>query len=112
MHESSLKEIQKEYHGSYKAYLIGFILSLTLTLISFYLVYVKALPPASLIYTLSALAIVQAIVQLIFFLHVGKEDSPRWETLIFLFMVLILLIIVFGSIWIMNDLNSRMMMDM
>ena len=30
-----------------------------------------------------ALALLQAIVQLLFFLHVGQEAKPRWETLVF-----------------------------
>ena len=42
----------------------------------------------------------------------GQEAKPRWETLIFCFMVLILLIIVIGSLWIMNDLNERVMPEM
>lgn len=62
-----------------------------------------------LIYTVIALALVQAIVQLLFFLHVGQEAKPRWETVVFYFMVVILFIIAAGSLWIMNDLNDRVM---
>lgn len=107
--ELSLKEIQKEWHGTLKAYAIGFILSLLLTGLSFFIVIQKELSGPTLVYTILGLAFVQAIVQLLFFLHVGQEPKPRWETLVFLFMVLILLIIVIGSLWIMNDLNDRMM---
>jgi cytochrome o ubiquinol oxidase operon protein cyoD len=114
MHEElSLKETQKEYHGSYKAYFIGFILSLILTLISFGLVVTKAFSGQTLLYIISGLALTQAVVQLIFFMHVGQEEKPRWGLIIFYFMVVILVIIVFGTLWIMNDLNMRMMpMDM
>lgn len=110
--ELSLKEMQKEWHGSLKSYVIGFFSSLTLTGISFFLVTMKVLSGQYLIYTLVGLAITQAIVQLLFFLHLGQEPKPRWETLIFCFMVLILLIITLGSLWIMNDLNERMMSGM
>jgi cytochrome o ubiquinol oxidase operon protein cyoD len=61
---------------------------------------------------LIGLAIVQAIVQAILFLHVGQEDKPRWETISFCFMVMCVLIIVIGSLWIMHDLDERVMADM
>ena len=110
--ELSLKEIQKEWHGTIKSYVIGFISSLLLTMLSFSLVVFKLLSGHVLVYTLIALAVVQAIVQLIFFLHIGQEAKPRWETMAFAFTVLVLLIIVVGSLWIMNDLNERMMPEM
>ncbi len=112
MHDLTLKEIQKEYPGSYKAYFLGFIFSLILTLISFGLVMTKTLSGRALIFSLSGLALTQAIVQLLFFLHVGKESKPYWETIICIFMIAVLLIISFGSLWIMYDLNNRMMMEM
>ena len=46
--------------------------------------------------------------RLYFFLHLGKETKPRWKLYVFGFMVSVVLIIVFGSIWIMNNLNYRM----
>lgn len=110
--EPSLKEIQKEWHGTLRSYLIGFIACILLTATSFYLVTDDILTGENLIYTLIGLAIIQAAVQLRFFLHLGQEAKPRWETLIFFFMILILLIIAIGSLWIMHDLNSRMMPDM
>lgn len=110
--ELSLKEIQKEWHGTPRAYLIGFISSFVLTAASFTLVMLGLLTGTALIYAIVGLALVQAIVQLLFFLHVGQEAPPRWETLVFAFMVLVLLIIAIGSLWIMNDLNDRVMSGM
>src|ERR1700722_18754434 len=103
----SLKEIQKEWHGTLKSYVIGFLASLLLTAASFSLVITKILSGQLLIFTIFGLAIVQAIVQLLFFLHVGQEAKPRWESLVFYFMVLVLLIVVIGSLWILFDLNDR-----
>ncbi|MBA3815626.1 MAG: cytochrome o ubiquinol oxidase subunit IV [Parachlamydiaceae bacterium] len=111
-HDLSLKETQKEYHGTLKSYLIGFIVSLVLTIVSFSLVASGILSGLNLVYTIVSLALTQAIVQLLFFLHLGQEEKPRWETFIFYFMVLILLIVVIGSLWIMSDLNERMMSNM
>jgi len=107
--ELSLNEIKKEWHGTYKAYLIGFVASLLLTLLSFSLVVYKVLNGPTLIYTLISLGLVQAAVQLLFFLHLGQEAKPRWETLIFAFMLLLLLIVLIGTLWVMHDLNNRVM---
>jgi cytochrome o ubiquinol oxidase operon protein cyoD len=111
-HELSLKEIKKEWHGSYKSYAIGFIASLLLTGASFYLATSGHLVGSTLVYALVGLALFQAIIQLLFFLHVGQEPKPQWETLVFLFMVLVLFIIVIGSLWIMKDLDDRVMSNM
>lgn len=113
MHDDlSLKEIQKEYHGTYKSYFIGFFLCLILTGASFGLVITKALEGNHLIFAIVGLALVQAVLQLILFLHVGQEAKPRWETIILCFMVMVLLIIAGGSLWVMHDLDQRMMPGM
>ncbi len=110
--ELSLKEIQKEWHGTLKSYLIGFVLSAILTGVSFLIVIGKLLAGRALVYTIIGMALLQAAVQLLFFLHLGQEAKPRWETLVFLFMVMVLLIIAIGSLWIMSDLNDRVMSGM
>lgn len=112
-HDLSLKETKKEWHGTLKSYGIGLAASFLLTVASFYLVIARLLADSLLIYTLIGLAITQAIVQLLFFLHIGQaEAKPRWESLTFCFTLLILLIIVIGSLWVMHDLNDRMMPEM
>jgi cytochrome o ubiquinol oxidase operon protein cyoD len=108
----SLEEIKKEWHGSYKSYAIGFLCSLVLTAVSFYLVIGQLLTGKILFVALIGLAILQASVQLIFFLHLGQEAKPRWETLIFNFMLLILFIVAGGTLWIMYDLDERLMKPM
>jgi cytochrome o ubiquinol oxidase operon protein cyoD len=112
MHEFSLKEIQKKWHGTYSAYGFGFIISFVLTGISFLLVLIKIFSKEHLTYIIAIIAFIQAVCQLRFFLHIGQEEKPKWESLVFYFMVLVLLIIVLGSLWIMIDLNSRVMGDM
>lgn len=108
--DHSLKEIKKEWHGSLKAYVVGFISCLLLTSCSFLLVITKPFAVHIIVYIIVALALIQAIFQLLFFLHVGQEAKPKWETIVFAFMLLILLIISIGSLWIMHDLNDRVMM--
>lgn len=111
-HDPSLQEIKKEWHGTIKSYLIGFTASLLLSITSFLLVVTKTLTGTKLVYTIATLALIQAIFQIRLFLHVGQEPKPKWETLVFAFMLTILLIIVLGSLWIMNDLNNRVMSNM
>ncbi len=109
--ELSLKGMQSLWHGSKRSYVIGFIASILLTSVSFLLVSQELLPGETLIYVISGLAFTQAVVQLRYFLHLGQEESPQWESFVFFFMMVIMLIIVLGSLWIMNDLNDRMMVN-
>lgn len=113
-HDPSFEHIKKEYHGTLTSYLIGLLVSLTLTIISFYLVWANVLSAQSLVYSLIGLALLQATAQLLFFMHLGKEEKPRWESISFFFMLTCVLIIVLGSLWIMYDLKMRVMggMDM
>ncbi len=108
----NLQQTQKEWHGTLRSYVVGFFSCVLLTIASFALVIGKVLSGPNLVYTILALALVQAVVQLRFFLHVGQEAKPRWEMVTFFFMVLVLLIIIAGSLWIMHDLNDRVMMNM
>lgn len=95
--------------GTFKSYLAGFIMCIILTLAAYFLVSERWLSGWNLILSISGLGIIQFVVQLIFFLHLGKETRPHWNFLIFLFMGLIALIIVAGSLWIMYNLNERVM---
>ncbi len=110
--EITLAEAKQAWHGSYRSYVIGLLSSLILTFISFSLVAYRPFDQMTTILAIVILALIQGSLQLWFFLHVGQEDSPKWETMTFYSMIVILLIISIGSLWIMNDLNVRMMPDM
>lgn len=86
-------------------YTIGFVLSLAITLVAYLIVRNASLLGWPLFFALALLAITQAVVQLVFFLHIGNEPEPRWKLLVFDFMLLIITILVLGSIWIMNNLD-------
>jgi cytochrome o ubiquinol oxidase operon protein cyoD len=49
------------------------------------------------------------VVQLFFFLHLGSETKPRWKLLTLFLMLIFAMIVLLGSIWIMYNLNYRMM---
>jgi cytochrome o ubiquinol oxidase operon protein cyoD len=92
-------------HGSYRSYTTGFIISIVLTLLAFYFVEQKVFEGWSLAISISILAVGQLLVQLLFFLHLGREEKPRWNLTAFLFMLLVIVIVVIGSLWIMHNLD-------
>ena len=93
---------------SFRSYFVGLFLSLILTLATYFLVDRHMLEPIHLVIVINALAIIQAAVQLYYFLHLGQEEPPRRNFLVFSFMVMVLIILVFGSLWIMYNLNYNM----
>jgi cytochrome o ubiquinol oxidase operon protein cyoD len=89
-------------------YIFGFLGSIALTLTAYLLVTHHATNKDVLVGVLAGLAIIQFIVQMVFFLHLGDERRPRWKLMVAVFMLGVVLIVVFGSLWIMNNLNYRM----
>lgn len=98
--------------GSVKAYVLGLVLSIVLTIGSYLFVREGWLSGKTLIAMITTLGILQALIQLVLFLHLGKEEKPRLKLAVFLFMALVLVIIVLGSLWIMENLNYRVMPNM
>jgi len=96
-------------HGSIKSYVIGFVLAVILTVIPFYLTMTGTLSASTTLAVIVAMALVQIVVHLVFFLHMNGSSEQSWKTMAFLFTVLIVCILVAGSIWIMYHLNANMM---
>lgn len=88
-----------------KSYTLGFLIALVLTNAAFIIVQNDIISGLALVAALALLAITQLWVQLHFFLHLGKESKPRWNIMMFLFAVIVVVILVFGSLWIMNNLG-------
>ena len=95
-------------HVSLQSYVYGFITCLALTAAAYITAVSSIFSDEVTIGIIGVLAIVQCIVQLRRFLHVGVEFKPRWKLMAFITMLLIVLILVIGSLWIMNNLNYRM----
>jgi cytochrome o ubiquinol oxidase operon protein cyoD len=100
------------------SYITGFVLSLALTLGAAWLVSASVsaahsgramFSPDALIGILLALAVVQLFIQLICFMHLADESGPRWKLGALVSALGIILIVVVGSIWIMDHLNYNMM---
>ena len=96
-------------HGSFKTYMIGFLLSVVLTAIPFWLVMTGALPAATTGLIITAFAVVQIVVHMIFFLHMNHKSEGGWNMLALIFTLVIVVIAVAGSVWVMYHLNTNMM---
>ncbi|MBX4205505.1 MAG: cytochrome o ubiquinol oxidase subunit IV [Candidatus Doudnabacteria bacterium] len=90
-----------------KKYTLGFVLSIILTLAAYFAVVDKFLSGFNLTLLIVALALVQLCVQLYFFLHLDAEEGPRWNLSALLATAGMILILVAGSIIIMNNLKYR-----
>jgi cytochrome o ubiquinol oxidase operon protein cyoD len=106
------------YKEKFKSYLIGFALSVFFSVLAFMVVMQNLVSGDNQAKVLIILAIVQAVIQLIFFLHLKpwtskdagaeeKEDS-HFNLAILASTTAIILILVIGSVWIMNNLNYNM----
>jgi cytochrome o ubiquinol oxidase subunit IV len=101
---------EMEGHGTRKSYLIGFLLSVVLTAIPFWLVMTGVLQDTRVTAILIiALAVVQILVHTVYFLHVNTRSEGGWTLLAYAFAAVIILIVIAGSLWIMYHLNTNMM---
>jgi cytochrome o ubiquinol oxidase subunit IV len=99
-------------HGSLKSYTVGFILSLVLTVLSFGCVMSGAVPQHLVVPGIVVFCVIQLLVQLVFFLHMGTAPDQRDNLSIGVFSLLIIAIVVVGSVWVMHNMNLYMMQPM
>ena len=89
--------------------MIGFIISIALTVIPFFMVmnggFGKALTVSVLVITMIA----QVWVQFVWFLQMKLEDSQRWQVMSFWYTFLTIAILFIGSVWILSELHTLMM---
>ncbi len=96
-------------HGTVWSYVVGFGLSLVCTLIPYYLVTRKTLGGSQwLLKTILAFAFIQVVIQVVFFLHIGRGPKPRWNLYFFVATLVIVGMVVGGSVLIINNLHYNM----
>lgn len=106
---------QNLYNGKLSSYVIGFVASLALSCIPFLLVEMRiqshdtAFTQPFLITVIVLCAVAQLICQLVFFVHVWHGASGRSNLLALALGLIFTCILVGGSLWIMYNLNYRMM---
>jgi cytochrome o ubiquinol oxidase operon protein cyoD len=100
-HGSNDSHEAHEGHGSLKSYVIGFLLSLILTAIPLFVVMNHMLEGNAATLLLIGTAVLQFVVQLFYFMHLKEENKPRYNLIVLIFGLFIVLTIVAGSMWIM-----------
>jgi cytochrome o ubiquinol oxidase operon protein cyoD len=97
-------------HGTFRGYMTGFVLAVILTAIPFWLVMGDVLNntmKTSII--IMALAAVQIVVHMIYFLHMNTKSEGGWTFLALAFTLTLVVITLVGSIWVMYHLDENMM---
>jgi cytochrome o ubiquinol oxidase operon protein cyoD len=94
--------------GSLRSYAAGFILSVVLTAAAFALV-VSGVSRSAVLLGISAAAVVQIVVHLHYFLHLGTSPTARWNVTALIFALLVMALFVGGTIWIMYRLYYRLL---
>ena len=106
VHHANTK--QKGEHGTTRSYIIGFLLSLVFTAIPYYLVVNESVSGSALLATILGFAVLQMIIQILFFLHLGRGPKPLYNVVFFVSTVGIILVVIGGSILIINNLHYNM----
>ncbi len=92
-----------------RAYLLGLALAAGLTAASFWVCGTSLIYGPGLPMTLTALAVAQMGIHLVFFLHITTAPDNTNNVLALAFGFLIVCMLVFGTLWVMYHLDRNMM---
>lgn len=99
-----------EPHGTLREYLTGFILSVILTAIPFYLLMGDvSWSKTTIAFTVMAFAAVQMVVHMIYFLHMTPKSEDGWTLTSLVFTLILVVITLAGSLWVMYHMDTNMM---
>ena len=99
-------------HSTLSGYMTGFILSIILTAIPFWLVMAKVIADRNTaVLVLGAFAVVQIVVHMVYFLHMNGKIEGGWTMLSTIFTVVFVAIAIAGTLWVMFHMNANMMPD-
>lgn len=99
-----------EPHSSLRDYTIGFMLSVILTAIPFWLVMAKVIADRNTaVLVLGGFAVIQILVHMVFFLHMNGKIEGGWTLLSTIFTVVFVAIAIAGTLWVMFHMNANMM---
>ena len=97
-------------HITVRGYVTGFVLSVILTAIPFWLVMGRVFPNSTVtIFIILALAMIQIYVHMVFFLHMTSKAEGGWTWMSLIFTLVLLVIALSGSMWIMYHLKANTM---
>lgn len=99
----------EEAHGTGRDLLIGFLASVLLTAIPFWLVMARPLGDGATALIVVGFAAVQVLVHMVYFLHMNGRSEGGWTLTALVFTVIVIVITISGSVWVMYNLNIHMM---
>ena len=100
-------------HGSMRDYVTGFVLSVILTAIPFFLVMSGLVGSGRLTaFLVLGCAVIQIIVHMIYVLRMNLKNEAGWTMISLVFTIVVLVIAVIGTIWVMYHMDANMMPGM
>lgn len=97
-------------HGTFRDYSIGFVLSVILTVIPFWIVMADVFESSrTTSFVILGFAVVQIVVHMVYFLHMNARSEGGWNMLALIFTIVIVVITLAGSLWVMYHMNTNMM---
>lgn len=99
-------------HSTFSGYMTGFVLSIILTAIPFWLVMAKVIADRNTaVLVLGGFAVIQILVHMVYFLHMNGKVEGGWTLLSTIFTVVFVAITIAGTLWVMFHMNTNMMPD-
>lgn len=105
-------DMRHGWNVSVKPVILGFIFSAIVLLAAYRFETHYHMSSGWFTFTVITLAIAQAVLQLMFFMHLGLEEKPRWNAMMLGFMAFLIFVLVGGTLWIMANLNYNVMPEM
>jgi cytochrome o ubiquinol oxidase operon protein cyoD len=103
-------EVEGAIHATLREYVTGFVLSVILTAIPFWIVMTKAIASSGITaLVILGFAAVQIVVHMIYFLHMNTKSQGGWTMLALIFTLVLVVITLSGSLWVMYHLKENMM---
>lgn len=99
---------QHENHGSIMMYVIGFVLSVAFTIVPYLMVVNKMISGNALIAVILGIGIWQMVIQLTFFLHLGRGPKAVYNVVFFFATVGLIILTIGASLFIMQNLYRNM----
>lgn len=97
-------------HSTLSGYMVGFVLSVILTAIPFWLVMGKVIADkGTMALVLGVFAVAQILVHMVCFLHMNGKIEGGWTLLSTLFTVIFVAVGIAGTLWVMFHMNANMM---
>ena len=102
-------DAQHRVRSGVRTYLLGLALAVALTAASFWAAHTPLIYGPSVPIAITALAVAQMGIHLVFFLHITSAPDNTNNILALAFGLLIVFLVIGGSLWIMANLDQNML---